>query len=75
MSELQKKLLSSRRFHGTIEPKGFELPLPTTQRFDSQTGDQASDRRLQPKSTFVLSKVAHPFILWFRDRRVLLEQD
>jgi len=29
MRELPKELLSRRRFHCPIEPKGLELPLPT----------------------------------------------
>lgn len=29
MGKLQKELLSSGRFHRTVNPKGFELPLPS----------------------------------------------
>jgi hypothetical protein len=29
MGKLQKELLSRHRFHCTIDPKGFELPLPS----------------------------------------------
>jgi hypothetical protein len=29
MGKLQKELLSGDRFHRTIDPKGFELPLPS----------------------------------------------
>lgn len=43
MRELQKELLSRRGFNRTVEPKRFELPLPSPQRFDAQTGDQAPD--------------------------------
>ena len=35
MGKLQKELLSGSRFHGTVKPKGFELPLPSAQWFNA----------------------------------------
>lgn len=74
MRELQKELLSGGRFHRPIEPKRFELPLPSAQRFDAQTRAQASDDGLQSKPTFVLGKVAKARTLWFGNCHILFKQ-
>lgn len=74
MRKLKKEVLSRGGFHGSIQPKGFELPLPSTQRFDAHTRNQASDRRLQAKPTFILSKVPQTLQFRFRDGGILFEQ-
>jgi len=58
LGELQEKRLSGRRFHRTIEPKGFALPLPSAEWLDPQTRDQTSHDCLQAKPTCVLGKGA-----------------
>lgn len=74
LRQLQKELLSRGRFDRPVQPKGFELPLPGAQRLHAQTRDQASNRRLQAKSTFILSEVANAFKLWFGNRSVLFQK-
>ena len=59
MGKLQKKGFSRCRFDRSIEPEGFEQPLPLSDGFDSTSCYQASDERVQSKAALILSKVAN----------------
>lgn len=58
MGELQKQRSSGSRFNGSIEPESFEQPLPLSKGFDATGSNHSSHPGVQPKSTFILGKVA-----------------
>lgn len=74
MRKLEKEVLSRTRFHRAIQPKGFELPLPSTQGFNATRRNQVSNCRLESKATFIRAEIADATEVWFLNRNILTQQ-
>ena len=72
--KLQEKRGSRSGFNRTIQPEGFEQPLPRSNRLDSTSCNQASDERVQSKAALIGRKVATRALVFLPLTSVLTQQ-